>query len=70
MSLAALAGPLGECLLTEREGEALSGSYLPAVLVTVLQPKPNSYNTERIDKILASRKKGEKKKKSLLSVLG
>lgn len=54
----------------EREGEALSGSYLPAVLVTVLQPKPNSYNTERIDKILASRKKGEKKKKSLLSALG
>lgn len=63
MSLATLAGPLSECLLTEREGKALSGSYLPVLLVTALQPKPNSYNTEKIDKVLASRKKGEKKKK-------
>lgn len=63
MSLATLAGPLSECVFTEMEGKALSGSYLPAILVTVLQPKPNSYSTERIDKILATRKKKEKKKK-------
>lgn len=64
MSLATLAGPLSECVLTEMEGKALSGSYLPAILVTVLQLKPNSYSTERIDKILASGKKMGKEEKS------
>lgn len=64
MSLATLAGPLSECVLTEMEGKALSGNYLPAILVTVLQPKPNSYSTERIDKILTSRRKRGKEEKN------
>lgn len=67
ISLATVVGPLIDYVLAEMERKAQSVLYLPPILVTVLQPKHNSYNIERIDKIVTSEKKKKKEKISPFS---